>query len=161
MFRDGVILLSSGAVSYVCLCAIVSPLANSVRSLVRHGSDRTAWAAFGLASCGAILWTAAIAGSVLLAMMLEPRAGLAVLGSGAGWRGVSLGNVVWACQLLAFARVPRLGQTIETATALALVAVVRDDPRTLSRVERLYRAHAVTLAPEGTVVSGGGRRIAA
>jgi hypothetical protein len=161
MFRDVVVLLSSGAVSYVWLCAIASPLASSIRSLIRHGADRTAWAAFALASAGAIVWTAVIVGAILLGMMLEPRAGLALLRSDAGWRGVSLGNIVWACQLLAFARMPRLGPTVETATALAIVAIVRDDPWTLSRVERLYRAHAVPPVPAGAVVSGGVRRIAA
>ena len=161
MFRDVAILLSSGAVSYVWLCAIVSPLTSSIRSLIRHGADRTAWAAFALASGGAIVWTAIVAASILLGMMLEPRVGLALLRSDAGWRGVSLGNIVWACQLLAFARVPRLGPTVETATALAIVALVRDDPWTLSRVERLYRTHAVPPAPAGAVVSRGVRRIAA
>jgi hypothetical protein len=161
MLRDVVILLSCGAVSYLWLCVIASPLANSLRSLIRHRADRTAWAAFALASGGAILWTAIIAGSILLGMMLEPRAGLALLRSDAGWRGVSLGNIVWVCQLLAFARVPRLGPTVETATALAIVALVRDDPWTLSRVERLYRVHAVAPGPAGAVVSGGVRRIAA
>ena len=161
MFRDVVILLSSGAVSYVWLCAIASPLARSMRSLIRHGSDRTAWAAFALASGGAIVWTAFTAGAILLGMMLEPRAGLALLRSDAWWRGISLGNIVWACQLLAFARMPRLGPTVETATALAIVALVRDDPWTLSRVERLYRAHAVSSAPAGGAASRGVRRIAA
>ncbi|HEX9368875.1 MAG TPA: hypothetical protein VF921_19750 [Vicinamibacterales bacterium] len=161
MLRDIAVLLSCGAMSYVWLCVIASPLVNSARSLIRRGTDRTAWAALGLALAGAILWTTIIAGVILLAMMLEPRAGLALLRTGVEWRGVSLGNVVWICQFLAFARVPRVGPTIETATALAIVALVRDDPRTLSRVERLYRAHAVTIAPAEAAVSGGVRGIAA
>src|SRR5258708_34242071 len=148
MFRDVVMVMSCGAVSYLWLCVIVSPLASSLRSLVRHGADRTAWAAFALAAGGAVLWTAIVAGAVVLGMMLEPRAGLALLRSEVGWRGVALGNIVWLCQLLAFAHVPRIGPALETATAIAVVAPVRDDPRTLSRVETPYRAHAVAAAPD-------------
>src|SRR5258706_4120035 len=58
MFRDVVMVLSGGAVSYLWLCVIASPLASSFRSLIRHGADRTAWAAFALAAGGAVLWTA-------------------------------------------------------------------------------------------------------
>jgi hypothetical protein len=140
-------------VSYLWLCVIASPLASSFRSLIRHGADRTAWAAFALAAGGAVLWTAIVAGAIVLGMMLEPRAGLALLRSDTGWRGVSLGSIVWACQLLAFARVPRLGRTFEIATALAIVAIVRDDPTTLSRVERLYRTHAVAQMPKAAAAS--------
>jgi hypothetical protein len=143
MFRDVVMIMSCGAVSYLWLCVIVSPLATSIRSLARHGADRAAWAALALAAGGALLWTAIVAGAILLGMMLEPRAGLALLRSDASWRGVSLGNIVWACQLVASARVPRIGPAVETATALAIVATVRNDPGTLSRTETLYRAFAV------------------
>jgi hypothetical protein len=161
MFSNVVILLSCGAVSYLWLCVIASPLVNSLRSLIRHGADRTAWTAFALAAGGAILWTAIVAGAILLGMMLEPRAGLAVLRSDLGWRGMSLGNVVWSVQLLSFARVPRLWPPLEMATALAIVAVVREDPRTLSRVERLYRTHALASDPDAAGVSDGVRGIAA
>ena len=161
MLSSVVILLSCGAVSYLWLCVIASPLVTSLRSLARHGADRTAWAAFALAAGGAVLWTAIVAGAIVLGMMLEPRAGLAVLRSDLGWRGVSLGNVVWSVQLLSFARLPRLGPAFETATALALVAIVRDDPRTLSRVERVYREHAMASAPDEAPVSDGVRGIAA
>ena len=127
MFRDVVMLGSCAAVSYLWLCVIASPLATSLRSVIKTGSDRTAWAAFALAAGGALLWTAIIAGALILGMMLEPRAGLAVLRSDIGWRGVSLGNIAWICQLVASARLPRLGATVETATALALVALVNDE----------------------------------
>jgi hypothetical protein len=156
MLREFVMLLSCAAVSYLWLCAIVSPLLTAVRSLARQGSDRAAWAAFGLAAGGAVLWTAIPLGLLVLAMMLEPSAGLALLHSDAGWRGVSLGNIVWAGQLVAFAhvpRMPRIGSTFETATALAIVALVNDDARMLSRVERLYRLHAV--APTAAAQSAG------
>ena len=143
MFRDVVLLMSCGAVIYLWLCVIVSPLASSLRALVRTRADHTAWLAFGLAAGGAVLWTAIVAGAVALGMMLEPRAGLRVLASGAGGRGASVGVVVWLGQLIAWARAPRLGSAVETATALAVVAFVRDDAATLARVEGLYRAHAV------------------
>lgn len=161
MFRDVVILLTSGAVTYLWLSAIASPFARSVRSLMRDGASRTAWTAFALASGSAVVWTVILVGSILLGMMLEPRMGLAFLRSDAGWRGISLGNVVWICQMIAFARMPRLGPTLETATALAIVALVRDDPWTLSRVERLYRTHAVAPAGGAGVISRGVRRVAA
>jgi hypothetical protein len=73
---------------------------------------------------------------------------------------------VWACQLLAFARAPRFGATFETATAMAIVAFFRDDPWTLSRVERLYRSHALAAVGEtdsaaDEAASGIVRRVAA
>jgi hypothetical protein len=68
---------------------------------------------------------------------------------------------VWAGQLLAFARIPRVGPTLETATALAIVALVRDDAWTLARVERVYRAHAVARAPAPDVRSDAVRDVAA
>ncbi len=161
MLSSVVILLSCGAVSYLWLCVIASPLVTSLRSLIRHGADGTAWAAFALAAGGAVLWTAIVAGAIVLGMMLEPGAGLAVLRSDLGWRGFSLGNVVWAVQMVSFARLPRLGPAVEIPTALAVVALVRDDPSTLLRVERLYRAHALPIEPEEPAASDGVRRLAA
>jgi hypothetical protein len=161
MLSSVVILVSCGAVSYLWLCVIASPLVNSLRSLLRHGADGTAWAAFALAAGGAVLWTAIVAAAIVLGMMLEPGAGLALLRSDLGWRGVSIGTVVWSAQLVSFARLPRLGPAVEIATALAVVAIVSDDPQTLSRVERVYRAHALPLAPEEAGVSDGVRRLAA
>src|SRR5258707_583867 len=108
MFRDVVMLVSGGAVSYLWLSTIASPLATSLRSLVRSGWDRTSWSAFGLAVACAALWTAAIAA----VLMLGRLAGAVVLPlNHFVWRGISLGNIVWACQLLAFARTPRIGPT--------------------------------------------------
>jgi hypothetical protein len=161
MLKELVMLLSCGTMTYVWLCAIVSPIGSAVRSLVRDGAGGAAWAAVALAAGGAVLWTAILGGGILLAMMLEPRAGMALLRSDAGWRGLSLGNIVWVGELLAFARAPRLGPTFETATALAIVAIVRDVPGTLSRVERLYRAHAVAEAPRQDAESGAVRGVAA
>jgi hypothetical protein len=131
MLRDGLILVSSAAVSYLWLCAIVSPLATAVRAIARRGADRTAWTALGLAAAAAAIWTVAAA-AVLFPMHSD------IL-----WRGISFGNIVWAGRLIAFARVPRLGPRFETATVLAMVAFVRNDPWAIPRVERLYLVHAV------------------
>ena len=131
MLRDGFILVSSAAISYLWLCAIVSPLVTAVRASARRGAGRPAWTALGLAAAAAAIWTAAAA-AVLVPMHSD------IL-----WRGISLGNIVWAGRLIAFARVPRLGPRFETATVVAMVAFVRDDPWTIPRVERLYRVHAI------------------
>lgn len=166
MFRDVVTVLSCGAVSYLWLCVIASPLARSLRSLIRHGADRAAWSAFALALAGAVLWTVIVAGALVLGLLLERGSGLAFARSDLVWRGISLGHIVWVCQLLAFARTPRFGPIVETRIALAIVAFVHDDPWTLSRVERLYRSHALAETPGAPVVSdpvasGHARRIAA
>lgn len=153
MLRDVVVLLSCGSVIYLWLCAIVSPLATAVQSVMRQGTNRTAWTAVALAAGGAMLWTAVAAGVLALAMMLEPRTGWRVLASEAGWRGVSVGFVVWSCHLMAFAHAPRIGAIFEMGTALAMVAFVHDDPWVLSRVERLYRLHAIDARTRRRAVS--------
>lgn len=147
MLRDAVVLLTFGAGSYLWLSAIASPLVISVRSLLVRRADRQAWTALALAAAGAVLWTVIPAGALMLARMVESEAGVAVLRSDLVWRGVTLGNIVWMCHLLTFARIPRIGSAFETATALGIVAIVRDDPWTLSKVERLYRSHALAAAP--------------
>jgi hypothetical protein len=154
MFRDVVTVLSCGTVSYLWLCVIASPLATSVRSLIRHRADRAAWSAFALALAGAILWTLLVAGALVVGRMLEPGSAAASPQTDLVWRGVSLGNIVWASQALAFARAPRFGPTFETATALAIVAFVRDDPWTLSRVEHLYRSYVLPEVPGAPAASG-------
>jgi hypothetical protein len=173
MFRDALVLMSFGAVSYLWLCAIASPLVSSVRSLLILRGDRQAWTALALAAAGAVLWTVAPAGAFMLLRMLETEAGVAVLRSDLLWRGVTLGNIVWLGQFLTFARIPRIGSAFETATALGLVAFVRNDPWTLSKVERLYRTHALAcvsaerivsakrIVSAQRVVSGGVRAVAA
>ena len=147
MLRDAVLLMSFGAGSYLWLCAIASPLASSGRSLLVRRGDRTAWTALALAVAGAALWTAALAGVIAGGRIIESAAGVTVLRSDIIWRGITLGNIAWVCQMLTFARMPRFGPTFETSTAIAMVAFVWDDARTLSRVERLYRAHAVAAVP--------------
>ena len=166
MFRDAVFLMSFGAVSYLWLSAIASPLVSSVRSLLVRRGDRQAWTALALASAAAVLWTGVPAGALVLARMLESRAGVDILRNDLVWRGVTLGNIVWMCQMLTFARIPRLGSAFETATALGIVAIVRDDPWTLAKVERAYRRHALAgaaalSAEEPVEVSGAVRTVAA
>lgn len=161
MLRDVVLLISFGAMSYLWLCAIASPLASSVRSLVVSRGDRRAWTALALAVAGAVLWTVVPAGALMLARMLEAEAGVSVLRSELVWRGVTLGSIGWMVRLLTFAHIPRLGSAFETATALGLVAFVRDEPWTLSKVERLYRSHALPAVPAEAVVSRGVRTVAA
>ena len=147
MLRDAVLLMSFGAGSYLWLCAIASPVASSGRSLLVRRGDRTAGTALALAVAGAALWTAALAGVIAGGRIIESAAGVTVLRSDIIWRGITLGNIAWVCHMLTFARMPRFGPTFETSTAIAMVAFVWDDPWTLSRVERLYRAHAVAAVP--------------
>ena len=162
MLRDAVVLMAFGGSTYLWLCAITSPLVSSVRSLVSRRGDRQAGKAVALAAAGAVFWTVIAAGALMLVRVLEAEAGVSVLRNDLVWRGVTLGSIVWMCHLLAFARIPRIGSAFETATALGIVAIVRDDPWTLAKVERLYRSHALALAPsaaEPVRVSGAVRTV--
>ena len=143
MFRELLILVSSGVAGYTWLCAITSPVVRSMQSLWLGGRQADAWRALALAAGGALLWTVIGAGAILLFMMLEPRVGLALVGSVAWLPGFLLGGLAWSLQAFATSRVPRVGDDFEVATALALTALAEDDPRTLARVEHLYRAHAL------------------
>jgi hypothetical protein len=142
MLREMLILLSCGSVGYAWLCAVTAPLVRAIRS-VAQSSTREAWLAFALAFGAALLWTAIVAAAILLAMMLEPRAGLALLGSGLFWPGVASGAIIWCGQMLATLRIPRFGDDLEAAAALAIVALVDDGPETLMRAHRLYALHAI------------------
>ena len=51
--------------------------------------------------------------------------------------------MTWGLQLVLTSRTPRFGPTFEAATAVAIVALVNDEPRTLARVHELYAAHAI------------------
>ena len=143
MFREGLILVSSAVAGYAWLCAIVSPVVRSTQSLWLGMRHAAAWRALALAAGAAVLWTMIGAGAILLFMMLEPRVGLALVGSGVWLPGFPLGALAWSLQAFATRRVPRIGDDFEVATALALTALAEDDPRTLARVEHLYRAHAL------------------
>lgn len=151
MLKDVLVIGSCATASYAWLSAIVSPLVCALRASVRERASRRALAALALAAGGAVLWTFVPAGLTLLGMMLEPRAGLLLLRTNWLAPGLALGAGAWCVQLAVERRLPRFGESFETATALAIVASVRDDDRTLSRVEALYRA----------VVADGSRKVKA
>jgi len=140
MLRDALMLATCGTASYAWLSAIVAPLVCAIRASVLERGSRRALAALALAAGGALLWTFVPAGLALLGMMLEPSAGLLLLRTRWLAPGLALGACAWCVHLAIDRSLPRLGETFETATALAIVAAVRDDDRTLARVESLYRA---------------------
>ena len=142
MFRDVLILLSCGSVAYAWLCAVTAPLLRAGRSVLQDAT-RAALAAFGLALAAMLLWSAIVAGAIVLAMMLEPRVGLALVHSHLLWPGIGLGSAAWALHFGISMRVPRFGRDFEAATALAVVAIVDDTPPTLARVHALYGTHAI------------------
>jgi hypothetical protein len=117
-------------------------LTRSARSLRLEQESRHAWGALALAVSGMLLWLVIVALAIVLAMMLEPRAGLALLRSHLFWPGLAFGTIVWGSQLALTHRMPRIGDAFEAATALAIVAVVNDDPETLARVHQMYARHA-------------------
>jgi len=161
MVREVFILLCCGAPLYSWLCAVSSPVVRAIGSLWRRGTSADAWIALSLAAGGAALWSAVLCGGVVLGMMVEPRAGLALLGSHAILPGTLLGAVVWGFQTLLTRRLPRFGPTFEAATAIGIVALINDDPRTLARVHRLYAAHAIDSAGGPAPASPGVAAIAA
>jgi len=140
MLKDVLTLGSFGTASYAWLSAIVAPLVRATSALVRERGSRRAVAALALATGGAVLWTFLPAGLALLGMMLEPRVGLMLLQTKWVVPGLALGVCAWCVHFAIERSLPRLGPAFETATALAIVASVRDDDRTLARVEALYRA---------------------
>jgi hypothetical protein len=142
MLRDVLILLSCGSVAYAWLCAVTAPLLRAGRSLFQDAT-RGAFAAFGLALAALLLWSAIVAGGIVLAMMLEPRFGLALVRSRLLLPGLGLGAVAWALQFGISTRVPRFGRDFEAATALAIVAIVDDTPQTLARAHAMYGTHAI------------------
>ncbi len=150
MLREVLLLVSTAAATYAWLCVVSAPLIGAVRSIVRR-LDKDAWGALALAAAGAALWTAVAAALVVLAMTLEPGAGLALLRGQALWPGLLLGGVMWGFQLALTWHLPRVGPDFEAATALAIVSLVRDDQPTLARVERWYVEYAIAPADDGAV----------
>ena len=142
MLRDVLIIISCGSAGYAWLCAIAAPLLRAVRSFVRRAT-RQAWIAVALAIGAALVWTAIVAAAIVLAMILEPRAGLVLLASRLFWPGVGAGSAAWVAQLALTSHVPSFGGAFELDTALAIVAVVDDDPRALARVHAIYASHAL------------------
>jgi hypothetical protein len=168
MVREILILLSCGSVGYAWLCAVTAPLVHAIRSVLARGASlrfeqesRNALLALALAAGAALLWTAILAAAILLSMMLEPRAGLALLGSHLFWPGIAGGALVWCGQLLATLRVPRFSDDVEAAAALAIVALVDDDPETLMRAHRLYASYAIGPRDPRRFRLGGSRPAAA
>ena len=160
MIRDVGMLAASGAAVYAWLSVVVAPLAGAFQSAVRRASRRS-FLALALALGGAVLWTLAPAGAGLLLMMCEPRLGLAFLGSRAPIDGAAIGAITWALHALWRREWPHVSEDVEIGTALAVVALVRDDAATLSRVEALYREMAVAPARRRSPSKAGAARIAA
>ena len=140
MLKDVMVMAAFGTASYGWLTAIVAPIVSALGACVREHPSRRALAAFGLALAAAGMWTVLPAGLVLVGMMLEPNAGLFVIQTKWWIPGVVLGGCAWLLHLALERRLPRLGPTFELASAIAVVAIVRDDDRTLARVESIYRA---------------------
>jgi hypothetical protein len=127
--------------TYAWMCAVVSPLLRSVKAVVMRPTDK-AWSAALLAVGGGLLWTMVGCAALFLWTTIEPNAGLEMLGTPFGVFGMAGGVATWLIHALVKRGVPRIGQAFETATALSIVALVREDPGMLDRVEQLYRAHA-------------------
>ena len=142
MLKDVLTYAGVTGVFYAWLCATVAPLVNAARSCIRERLSGRAVAGFALACGGAVLWTVVPAALVLLGMILMPRAGLAIVARHPMAPGLVAALCAWTAHLALDRHPPRFGGTFETATALAIVAAVRDDPRTLARVEAVYRAVA-------------------
>jgi hypothetical protein len=142
MFRELWLMLFSAGAAYAWLCAVGAPVIGSMRSLARR-ADTDAWSAFALAVAGAILWAAIAGAALLLLATLQPRAGLALLDANALWPRLLLGTVVWGSHWTFSWRIPRFGARFETATALAIVALAKEDTRTLERVGCIYTVHAI------------------
>jgi len=136
-------------------------LTRSARSLRFSQESCEAWFALALAAGAALLWTAIVAAAILLAMMLVPRAGLALLGSHLFWPGMGSGTAVWLGQLVATVHIPRFSDDVEAAAALAIVALVDDRTDTLTRVHELYAAHAIGSRGPRPLRLGGSRPAAA
>jgi hypothetical protein len=142
MLKDLMMFASVAGVGYTWLCATVAPLVTSARSCLREHASRRALAGFGLACAAAVLWTIVPTVIALVGMMLEPRASLALLQLQLVGPGLAVGLSVWLLHFAVEQRLPRIGPTFEAATAIAIVAAVKDDDRTLAKVEGLYRAVA-------------------
>ena len=142
MLNDLIMYAGVAGLAYAWLCATVAPLVTTARACVRERLSLRALTGLALASAGAVLWTIVPAALLLLAMILMPRAGLALLRSHPFGPGVAVGLCTWLVHLAIERRAPRFGQTFEAATVIGIVAAVKDDDRTLARVEALYRAVA-------------------
>ena len=141
MLKDAAIFVASAIAGYVWLCAIAAPVVSAARSYARARRPvaLVALVALALACAAAVLWTAVPLALVFIGIMLEPPFGLAVLGAHSLVPGFAAGVCAWLLQLTLERRMPRLGDTFEAATAIAIVAAVDDRASTLRRMEYLYR----------------------
>lgn len=135
-----------GFSTYAWMCAVVPPIARSAKAVVVRPTA-TAWSAASLAAGAGLLWTMVGLATLFLWTSNDPHAGLIIFGTRLGVLGVAGGIATWIIHAIVRRGVPRIGQAFETATALSIVAIVRDDPDTLDRVEQLYRTYA---APANT-----------
>jgi hypothetical protein len=159
MLRELLMLFGVAAAAYAWLCAIVAPVVTALRSCLRERVSRRTAAGLAIALAAAILWTVVPSALALLGMMLEPRAGLAVVQAKGVGAAFACGLAAWVLALALERRMPRLGPTFEAATAIAIAAAVDDDERTLARVEQLYRAVAIA-AGGGDPLPAAGQRCA-
>ena len=142
MLREVLMWVSVAGAAYTWLCAIVAPLVTAARSCARERASRRTLIGLALAALAAILWTIVPAAVVLLGMLLEPRAGLAIVQARGLGVAFAAGVCAWLLRLATERRMPRLGATFETATAIAIAAALDDHDRTLASVEFVYRAVA-------------------
>jgi len=140
MLTDLMMYAGAATVAYGWLCAIVAPMVTAARSCVRERCSRRAAAVLALAVAAAAVWTVVPPAVLLLGMMLEPRAGLALVAARGLGVGFASGIAAWLLHLALERRMPRIGVTFETATAVAIGAAIKDDDRTLAKVEGLYRS---------------------
>lgn len=142
MLRETMWVIAAALTVFVWMSATIAPAASALRSLFSRRAG--AWAAFALACAGACVWTIVLAGASFIVLSCDPRLAASVLAVPFTVRdGLLLGVALWLLATAVRREAPRLGEHVEIATALAVVALVRDDERTLSRVEALYRQHVV------------------
>jgi hypothetical protein len=142
MLRDSLLIAAAAATVFAWLAATVPPVVAAARNL--RGRLRGAWSALALACGGTVLWTVVIAVALFVILSCDPRVAAKVLAVPfAAKDGAILGASLWGLAALVRRELPRLGDDFEIATALALVALVRDDDATLARVEALYRQNVV------------------
>ena len=145
MARDLTIVAFWALLTYAWMCAVVAPIARTAK-IMAVTPTAEAWTAGFLALAGCVLWTMVVLSGLSLLLMLAPTAGLVLLGSPLRLFGVAAGAVSWITYAVAAGRLPRVGRTFETATALSIVEFVCDRPDILTRVEQLYQTHAAPAA---------------
>jgi hypothetical protein len=142
MMNDVLLFAAAGAVGYVWSCAVAPPIVRAAWSCVARRT-RGAVVALGLACAGAVVWTIVPLTLGLMALLLDPAIGVALLRATAWGPGLAIGGGVWLLRSTIEREMPRVGETFEAATAVAIVAAADDDPATVARVSAIYRAWAI------------------